>query len=457
MADYFVDKSQVGGNGLTANSAFASITSVPWAAAGGDRAWVRQSHQETITRSTWVGPTHDQDSYSRVSHVIGWPTSLDPFYDERPTAARAAWDADLPATFVYSVYGLRMPLLVFSSNAGIIGGRQSVLANIAFSNSGGASTAGPTFVNDRENLWGDNIAWFYQGGPLLRWAAGPSTLNRIGKITLVVSDAVGNSAGAVPNILSIEHLVIHSASIYGGGFLSVQGPGQIGLVENQSNSVDVMFRGVSAGWSDFNNFGLYIRRICGIEPYSGDITQGAFAKGFLGSVVDDYYSRGPRIVGGAAGAARLVSSAEALHDSKRVFRWDVASIQATQQFYGRGPNRVLLEKKQFAVVSGTPITIRVPIYVGSTNVMSLANGTIKAMLDVRGKNSDYAVQSNILAGSAGMWSGTAPVGGTPYYFDATFLPAETKDDAMFNLRLGTITQATSGAGLIGYTLFGEPY
>lgn len=458
MTNYYIDAAQVGGNGLSPNSAFASLTSVPWAA--GDRAWMRQTHQEIITRSTWIGPSFAVNNWSRLTHLIGWPTSsLDPFWSERPIDGRSAgWDADLPATFVYSVYGLKMPLLVGSSQVGFIQSNFCIVANMAYSNSGGANTTGPAFASGTNEVRGhDNIAWFFAGGPITRWQTAPA--GRIGKLTLVVSGS--NASGAIPNDKNVNHLVIHSLSVWSGGLIKPANNFSVGVLENQSNSIDYMFDPTGSNWSTQAYIVSTIRAVVGIQPYSGAVRP-ASASGnnyFSGIGIDDYYGQGPRIIGGAQGDIRITTAVEAYHAGRPSMIMQVQSVAANIQRYGPGvgPDRLIAMKKHFDVVSGTPITIRIPFYVSSTNIMSLSAGNVRAMLDVRGKNADWAVQSNVLVGSAGMWTGSLCAGGFPLYFDATFYPTETRNKAVLNVEFPWLTQATSGQPLNGYILMGEPY
>jgi hypothetical protein len=456
MADYFVDASQVGGNGTLPTSAYASVLSVPWG--DGDRAWVRKSHYEVLTNSQFLGPNFNQTNYSRWGWVIGWPTSGDPFFTERPASGVSAnWDTDVPSTSVYSVYGLRFPSFVSSTNAaaGMLLGNGAYLANLAFVNSGGGGIRQPWSEQDRfAETVVDNIVTLYQGGPMLNFGQKNFEM-RFGKVTVVLS---GSATSPWQYGVFADHMVLHASCVWSGAlFKGPTGKINIGLLENLSNSLDNFFAGFTAdnGATDASFLDCYIRRVSGIQPYSG--AYGAPVNvGYAMIAIDDYFSQGPRIIGIDKPNTFLCSSAQAMQNGSRVLRYDVNSITTANINYKAPIHRIPAITKLVLANSGSEITYRIPLYVDSTAIFSPAAGQLRANLLARGAMPQYAVRSNVLPGSPSMWSGSFVSGGSAYLWEVKFT-AQESGMVPLEIFLPPWVQTASGQPRIAYALFSEPY
>ena len=456
MAEWYVDANQVGGNGTHPASSFPSVLSITWAP--GDRAWLRRTHYETLPDSATPGPNFVLDTFARFAHVIGWPDSGDPFFDERPAAGvTSGWDADVPSTSVYSVYGLKFPTLNNSNNAaasGISLPRGAIMANIAFQNSGG-----PTFTawrdrTDFQNVMLDNVIILSAGGATTRIAQALEL--RFGKMWMVSTGAPGTS-GLFTSGVYASHLVLHDLSVVSGGmFRGTTFNGRIDHLEIRTNSVDYLataMGGIISNLPVLTN--LSIGRCSGSAPYSGD----ALRVGLSGSpliAVDDYFGTGPRIINASKPGTFFCSSVQGMHNGSRVLNFSVSSENAANMNYQSPIWRLPALKKYFQVTSGTAANFRIPVYADSTGVFSLSGGLMQARLVARGAKAQYNVKSNMLVGSPTLWSGSFVAGGSAYLWEVKFLPQET-GLVPLEVYLPPVTQATSGQPLVAYALFSEPY
>lgn len=454
MAEWYVDASQSGGNGTSPLSAYPSVLSITWAA--GDRAWLRRTHYETLPDSATPGPNFAQDNFSRWAFVIGWPDSGDPFYDERPLVA-SAWDADVPSTSVYSVYGLKFPTLNNSNNAaasGISLPRGAYMANLAFQNSGGGTFLAWRDRTDFQNIIIDNAILLSAGGATNRIAQALEMRN--GKIYIVASGAPGTS-GLLTSGVFVDHLVLHQLSVVSGGMLrGTTFAGRINHLELRTASVDYLGTEMGGTISNAGNLiNLSIGRCSGSAPYSGDcLKTGLSGQPLL--AVDDYFGTGPRIIQGAKNSTIYCSTAQAMHNGSRVMQYSVSSEAAANQNYQSNIWRIPAMRKYFQVTSGTPATFRIPIYIDSTGVFSASAGMLKANMLARGARPVFCVRSNLLVGTPASWSGSFVSGGSAYLWQVKFFPEET-GLVPVEVFMPPLTQATSGAGLIAYALFSEPY
>jgi len=455
MADYYVDASATGANnGTSPADAFTSILSVPFAP--GDTAWVRNTHNEFLTSSQQLGPAWAIDGFTRWANIVGWPQPGDPFHAIRPlSAVSAGWDSDLPATNVYSVYGYKMPLLT-TSNAngrGILLPRGGGVYNFCLANTGGAAT------NQWSSLHGaaedrvlDNIVFLGNNGPHTYGTT--DTLNALcGKVTFISS--VGNVIATVPFPPSIaaRHVVIHSMSSAPFGLVSTEATPatHIGLLEMQSNSIGYFVSPHVRNPQETTGqtYLRWIERVTGVQPNLGI---GSLGVDYCAAIrVDDYYGGGPRIIGGNGNMDSYVSSV--LHDGKAATVFEVSSIVASAQRYHDARDAFPTIRKYFDVTSGTPLNVVVPVYIVSA--YSLTSGMLRAHLLSPGSNTRICNSADIMPGTPALWTGASA--GSAYLWTCVFSPIETASQVPFDLHPGNFLQASSGQGLDGRVMFGEPY
>ena len=456
MADWYVDAGIAGGNGTHPSTAYPSVLSITWAA--GDRAWIRRTHYETMPDSATPGPNFALDVFARWAHVIGWPDSGDPFFDERPSAGvTSGWDADVPSTSVYSVYGLKFPTFNNSNNAAASGlslPRGAIVANIAFQNSGGGTFTAWRDRTDFQNVMLDNCIILSSGGPTNRIAQALEL--RFGKLWIVASGAPGTS-GLFTSGVYVDHLVLHGLSVVSGGmFRGTTFNGRINHLELRTNSVDFLATAMGGNIANLPVLSnLSIGRCSGTAPYSGD----ALKTGLSGNpllAVDDYFGLGPRIIQASKPSTFFCSSVQAMHNGSRAFHFSVSSENAANLNYQACIWRIPASRKFFQVTSGTPATFRIPIYADSTGVFSLSSGLMQARLVARGAKAVFNVKSNVLVGSPTSWSGSFVAGGSAYLWEVKFFPEET-GLVPLEIYMPPVTQSTSGQPLVAYMLFSEPY
>ncbi len=454
MADWYVDNS-IAGNGTAPNTAFPSVSSVVWG--NGDRAWVRKTHVESFPDSAFVGIKSGDNKDPRRCFIIGWPSSGDPWYDERPTAGISAWDSDHAGTDCYSVHGLDFPTFSAShASAGfgpqINGG--SYMFNLCLSNVASSNTFWWWRVNS--NAFIDNCAML-RGYGCYQTIVG-NDLNffvvRFGKFYMATS---GAATGFSDNAhIRAEHLVLLPATVVNCGFVIAQSSFIVEHITNQSNSVDYLFRELAHDNTNFDRHAM-VRRVDGIKPYSGAVIQGVTGERVNQYCwVDDWYGEGP-IMGNPLGGVevRMASSAEAMFNGNRAMAWETKSFDNTNEHYNDAPNHQKIVRAFFDVTSGTQSTFRAPFYVDSTGVHSPTNGLWSMRLMSKNANPVYNVRSRILPGTPALWTGSLISGGSAYFFEGLWTPIET---ANVELQVSMPTLAKSGAGAkISYFLVGAPY
>ena len=463
--DFYIDAAAVGTNSgdtptnaataLGNNSVFTSNGSIQvWA-------WVRRTHIESLTSTSNIGPNNDSDRNKSHRHfIIGWPNSGDPFYDERPAAGIAAsWDLDTNPRSVNQLYGYNFPTLIHSrADAG--GAKIWTHTNIYNFNFDNVSTGGRTqggFSAVQSGVYMDNIVFTNNDGPMLDFSPN-AYANTFGRMHFISS----GGAAIYANSTYIEEMVIHSLSIINSGAIRCMFNGAFYArrVYNYSNSVDYL---INAPATDMMSKGpwlaWYIERVAGVKPYSG-------YRGFVGPQqnstfegvvrVDDYFGEGPISNNGVFGPhMRLCSSAEAIYAGNRAVIAECNSWGGGWPTYGVAAEAQRPVRKLFNVTSGGTITIFQPIYVDSTGVFSLANGTVHMWLGAMGCKPQVITQSHVLVGTVANWSGTKKGGGTAYTIARTFTPTETVN-ALYECSLPTL-QLSAQLGLQAYCMFGEPW
>jgi hypothetical protein len=459
MVDYFVDMSAGGGgNGLSPASAFLSMQSIPWS--NGDRAWLRRTHIETLEHGNVYFDIRTVNGQNVITSVIGWPEVGYPLYDNRPAAGiSAGWDADEPATDIYSVYGYKFPLLTGSTanvtNATLVG-RGVYFVNIGF-NQAAASDLLPCKFYSGFAAFMNNVLPTRGFGPTGQNPPASNNWPRYAqKLIWPLSTAVGNALSTAA-IFRYNHLVLPPQAVVGDGGLfpaGLQG-NEIDLLENQSNSVTYFIdnNAVNIGVQAVARIG----RAVGIKP-TGGVASLAYGPNIGGVrfACDDYYGEGPVFYNGPNQInTRATTSLEAMHNGSRATYVDAKSVSgASQQFGFNYPMNATLFKA-VSVVSGETITFELPVYIGSTAVFSMDGiGAPHMMLQAKGVCP--MLPFTVEPGSSSLWSGSLVAGGSAWIARYRFTPTETAS-VQLKVTLPAVTSATSGGNVESYMLFSEPY
>lgn len=462
MADWFVDKSIVGGNGTDPASAFASVLSITWSP--GDLAWVRKTHTEQLTNSQFLGcGSPSSPGTNQWFRVIGWPSSGDLFYATRPArGVTVGWDSDVASSVPHDVFGYNWPTIVGSSNSAVVGilaGYQTGIYNFAFHNVAAGGGAAPLYtgLGDIRDHVLDNVFISIGsdggGGPF-----GANVFNAmIGR--LIICGSTTTNVKMINGAANIRQLEIHSRAMIGGaasGIVDCQATCDIANIINWSNSISYLFSTNNTnhretGWAP-PPIG-HIGRITGVRPYSGyHAAEGNFTSDLR---VDDYFGEGPIVFGG--GLTRVLSSGEAQHNALSAIQFSVQSHTAGTNFqYNDGRQRWPNVRKFFNVTSGTTLTICVPVYVDSTAVFSLFSGLVRGYMPLLGWQGSACNSGNTIAGSYTNWTGSLIGGGSAWLWTNTFTPKET-GTFPFDLHFGAWLTANSGDRISGSVIFGEPY
>jgi hypothetical protein len=464
MADWFVDQGIVAGNGTDPASAFASILSVAWAS--GDRAWVRNTHFETITNSQILGQnTPSVAGFSRWHFAIGWPGVGDPFYDERPArGVTVGWDSDVASSTAQNTFGFNHPTFLNSNGgngAGMLFGYQMTLANFCFCTSPGLTTIAPW--NNTFGILSDRIV---DNALVLCTANGQGNgmgnkqWNFMGGRIIVTNSAGSNPSAAILNgAICARVIEVHSRAGINNGLFNPTASLNIGMVINWSTSIPFLFDNNNGGTLEQNTTLLaqtYVGRIVGIKPYSG------YTAGEVNLTpalrIDDYFGEGPIQPGDHLTAnMRVASSGEAQHNALPAVFYSVGSgtffgLRGFWDARWRNPSM----RKYFSVVSGTNVAIYVPVYIDSTATYSAACGQMRSYLQCKGAAGNACVRSTLIPGSYTNWTGSLIAGGSAWLWVSTFTPKETGTFA-FDIHFANHFQTNSGDVKKCYTLFGEPY
>lgn len=463
MADYFIDASAgVGGNGLSPGSAFISMQSIPWTS--GDIAWLRRTHIESVANNTIIVRTLSGAGQQQLHAIVGWPDTNYPMYAQRPiSAVSAGWDSDLPATAVYSVFGLKFPTI--SSSATNVSsasrwGQGYRVYNICIDQAGSSAIAPFNFLTSRNELW-DNVI-FTRSHNVLGGNMTPShgwPIRNLGKFFMAGS--AGPSADMFGGAVSItaRHIVITSLCVSGSGGILPSNADEytrIDIIENLSNSLTAVFgrdnqlvEGVLAI--------QVIGRMIGVEPVC--LVNSAPSTSILrfNISVEDYFGKGP-LVSGARGLNHVspVTSLEALYTGTgRGVIVNVESVIGTSQYYISYNQNLRALTKYIDVISGQAITMQLPVYVGSSAVYSLS-GLGGLQMVVNAKGCPRIAPSTLQAGSLGAWAGSLVAGGSAWYANYQWTPTET-GRVSCDVYIPQPVNATSGAPANGYILLTEPY
>lgn len=460
MADYFIDAAAGGGgNGLSPGSAYTSLRSVVWS--NGDIAWLRRTHVESFASTDVPVSQTNASGFAHFTAVVGWPDSLDPFFERRPASGiSAGWDSDLPATAIYSVHGYKFPTLS-SSNAtaatAVPHGSTVCFANLAlnqlstgnqaiFRRLGTHPIVSNVFICQSFSVYGGrgSSAQFPIVADKLIWCYSVSNNN-----FLTNNDQV-----------FIDHLVIPPASqgafacpVNGGGAISY-----IGVLENQSNSISYFGNAFNATDGQNEQAVVRVRRAVGIMPFSGFSDNVAGSSFRYGSIVcDDYFGLGPNHArGGGNISYRLANSIEAMHNGARALFVRVGSATGLSIGFGALDHIVTVMRKLVTVTSGTPVTFAVPVYVDTTAVFSVNGFTapVARLLAAGGKS---VFPATVSPGSPGLWTGSLAAAGSAWILRYNFTPRET-GQVPLDVEMPRMTNATSGASVpIGYMLMSEPH
>jgi hypothetical protein len=467
VAEWFVDASISGGNGTDPASAFPSVGSITWTA--GDRAWVRNTHYEFLGSSVYLGTAMGSPSYfSQWHNVIGWPQSDDPWYDIRPArGTTVGWDADVPSTAVYSVWGIKQPTFATSVSANIgigfllpVGGS---VFNVCLQNNGNIMNMWSS-QGDQWQRYLDNVTLLCNSGTFPGGGSVAMRFNAsLGKITIPCSTS-GTFGTAIigSSMASMRHLVIPAPGIF-PYLLDWSGSNMlhIGHIEVQCASYNLAFGAVTpliSGPNITTDGMFHVGRISGKRPAVGVASTGIL--GFNGIQIDDYFGDGPMInPSPTQPSTRVASINEAACDigsgAVRAMIYNVASVVAAAQRYAGVWGNKPVMRGYFDVASGTQLEVRVPLYI--TGVASLTNGTLMAHLFAAGTKGTVCNSATLLVGTPAAWSGSLITAGSAWIFKSVFHPTETASQVPFEIFPPVFTQATSGLALTGAAYFGQPY
>lgn len=454
--NYYIDNSIAGGNGLSPASAYASLSSVAWA--DGDVAWVRRTHVECANHDSAIFATWSLLSFARVAAAVGWPDSGDPFYDRRPAAGTSAgWDGETPATEAYSTFGYKFPTICGSTtnqNTCPIIGLGFTVANLCFNQLGTSQTFSVRQAVRQSYV---NNCLFVRSYSVFNQIPSGASFASMEKFIMPYSTTTGVVfADAGP--FDWGHWVVPAVSQNTGPLLNLTtGGSRIKILEIQSNSVALLFGG-SAGANilTYN----YIQRCVGILPYAGVSSPGQlFSSTGPRTIIDDYYGQGPLYYAGDGKPSwRGNTSLEAMHNGKRSMMFETKSIAAGDHNFHIDLIRYPMIRAMVSVVSGTQINLLLPVYVGSTAVVSLNGIAVKAAMIAAGCRGQQMTDPNsgIIAGSLTNWTGSLVAGGSAWLLKFKFTPTET-GWVPFEVYGPEISQANSGTNFKHYTLFSEPY
>lgn len=463
--DIYVDAAATGtGSGDTPANACVKVANNSLFTTTGSatiRAWVRRTHLESVDNTSNLGGNNMFDANKSQRHfIIGWPSSGDPFYDERPAAGiTASWDIDTSVRSIYQLYGLNFPTLTTSLAFGAKMWCGLNIANFNFNLVASNAIGAHPFATCNSGVYMDNVVFTNRDGPTSRLDF-TQFHGRIGRCWFI------NTGGScfVVQSSTMEEFMIHSWSIVASGAIDNINGGSFNFrrVVNYSNSVDFLIHpGARMPTNEGTVFLQTIESVAGVKPYSGYLgVIGPYPQNIsalYGYVrIDDWYGEGPVSTSGLFGPhMRLCSSAEAMYASNRAMIIECASWGGGNALYGANAEEMRPVRKYFDVTSGAAITIYQPVYVSSTGVFSLANGTGLAWLKALGCSPVHVTGSHTLAGSLASWSGSKLGGGAAYHIATTFTPQNT-GRALYELTIPTIIQ-NAQLGITAYAMYGEPW
>jgi hypothetical protein len=402
--------------------------------------------------------TSREESWSRRFQVIGWPTPNDPFFRQRPVSGQSAgWDADFPATNVYSVYGLNLPSISAShtvNNSGVIVGGGFEIYNIAFLQSGSSNNSPVRW--DNNHIYMDNITFLRDSGPYTEYRMFTTPARNTGKLIFIQS----GTGAPNPTGLSIQarHFVVHYACVLRGNKypIYIDGTGYYSVFENQCNSVEYLI-GPSGETEDKLPFGILIERFIGVAPNSLANFNSVQRQSY-DITIQDYLGAGPLQFRYLNGNNYVIASTlDAYHNNNFAFSVNVQSVAAGGQEYGTRMGAAVAFRKSWPVNSGQTYEIEVPVYIGSSEVWSVEPSQMPRVswqaLGDAGLHEPYS----IVPGSAGLWSGSLVAGGSAWIAKYALT---SQEDALNNLLFvhpRAPLQVNSGDRLIGYMMISEPY
>lgn len=423
MADFFVDSSATGNNsGTSATDAAIDINSLTIGGTVnfGDRVWVRrtmawQANSFICGRSGWDARCNNP------IEIIGWPSSGDPHYFERPNVP--SWDADATP---YGA-GFPWPAIVTSgtgaqANPNLRNG--FYLTNFVFT----GSTAKATYNNMGVNWWGTKSAGRHWGkiGFLNMQPKGGSIGGQIDEV-IFCSSGAGSSTGMQD--INASRFVITASCL--GTMLFTNNFWCQELV-NQSNSVDTFILFASA--NDVIN-GAYIGRVSGIQPKDQPFATQLNADFGVPVLIDDWFGQGPRqhnpMIGGTT--ASLPTSGTAVISGTNATRIFCNSVAPTSAVNGgiqsgkvQGPFPHVAQP--ISVKSGVSLTVTMFFFhAGVGSLDGNRNGWMQltGLGGGRQKISGQTASGGLYAGNAGDWAGSSVAVGSAYIARHKWTPTDT--------------------------------
>ncbi len=478
--EFFVDAAAAGtGSGDTPTDAFTGLgiftdaASLPSSYSFGSRVWVRKTHVECLHLTAlggynarlFIGPDGqnvNMSSHSAKCHFVGWPSSGDPWYENRPAAGiSAGWDSDVSSSMTAGSYGWNYPLIVSShndANDAFIPEHRIGVYNMAFAmaNRPVATTRLPIYFTDDingsavfDNIFMEAANYFDMG----------TVLSNIRKMTVVCS--YGGANGPIMQwSCAFRHLVVHSMSVNPDAIIGDYC--WIEHLETYANSIPyVGGRDVGGGLKIPGLRAGFIGRVTGIEPTSSDIEQFVWHNNQsaenVSLYINDYFGKGPAYHHGEGSRTTfMTSSANAMYDGLRAMGMEVKSFNVSwsrqrTEYYDDEPVIV----RHISVTSGQKYHVTFPFYQAHS-----AHDWAVPPLEVHapfngGGNFPLAGSGYINAGSVSNWSGALVSGGSAWQGEFDFVAEETTTGTL-RFFAGAPIAVSTNAWTNETRLFGAP-
>lgn len=429
MADWYVDSSATGTNsGTSPTNAAIDINSLSFGASvnWGDRIWVRRTMPWQANSFVCQRSGFNQSSHAPLE-IIGWPSSGDPYYEDRPAAGASAWDADAA---LYS--NLPWPVLATSGTNGqamftLAAGH--FLSNFLF-----VSSIALSRIVAFENNFGSNPQGATRAGKLAFLNVHPRCTNAMyaDEVTYCMSGlASTNGCG----IGSMRRFVVTQSCV---GEPLFSNEINIGDYINLSNSI--AFWAVNSGLNE-RYLGGFIGNISGNDVTNPDrpfatVAADGYRTPFP---VGNYLGRGPAIIHWSFGGLNM----RAAVGSTAVYSGGPTTQIAPNSYGNANDSEIgnynyddIYEHigQAISVRSGTRITAKFffkHVGVGSLEANRLGWIQLTGLGGGRKTLSQQTASGGIYAGDNALWTGTSVAVGSAYYGQGIWTPTETTTAYLF--------------------------
>ena len=427
MTDFFVDSAAVGTNsGDSPTNAAWNLGSLSFGAASasvmwGDRIWVRRTYVHSVLPS--VGRSGWNVNSAPLIEIIGWPSSGDQFYAQRPASAiSAGWDGDA-AQYTNIPYPVAVMSRAATSGIGPIptGAVGVFMTNFALVSSVAISAT---------DLGGGTAAFVgVRFGKFVLLNCNVVEADaQVDDLTMVVSY---NTRPLIGNNAMIKKLTLAASCVLPLGVFGM--PRYVGEINNLCNSVagyinrstetlNQGYIGVVRGTVTNNAAGW-----CGAAITNGDA--------YSCTPVEDWYGTGPRRIGGPNGwDVSVATSATAAYSGINSAGANATGLIVSSATIGtRGGADANdyndlggIVQQYLAVNCGMPYTIRLAFYATNANCL---DGNRNAYIQARGPVSQMfrpsILDGSITVGSPARWAGSSVTAGSAYLMVASMTPTAT--------------------------------